>query len=409
MKKSSFKVSDLGEKELINRIISRNSKCSINNSNSNFPIDFKTTIGDDAALINHGLDDLSYLVSSSDMLIQSTHFPADMSYYQMGYKSVVVNVSDLAAMGAKPIAFLLNLAIPGDMLLDDFDELICGVTNACNDYQMPLVGGDTNEANEIIISATALGNAMKDNSLMKYGFSEGDLVCLTGEVGLAALGFELLANENKLKIARTIDSSFVDLCIFKVLKPSACLNESFIFNKYSSKFNISCTDITDGLASELYELLAADKNYLKNIDPNLDYSKAIVLYENSFPIDDEFKEIAKSIGVNYLDLFFYVGEDFELLFTIPKDLAHILNEELDFYIIGEVVSSEFSNVELIVNGDVSRDVDNEMNLDVDNKINMDIDNEVNLDVDSAIYLSGNESRITIDSKGYEHLLGNNDG
>ena len=95
------------------------------------------------------------------MLIQSSHFPKAMTYFQMGYKSVVVDVSDLASMGADNIGFLLNLAIPKDTLLDDFDDLICGVIQACDNYNIPLIGGDTNEANEIIISGTAIGKVDK--------------------------------------------------------------------------------------------------------------------------------------------------------------------------------------------------------------------------------------------------------
>ena len=113
MNKSSYKVSDLGEKELINRIITKTKECSslVCNFSSNFSsgTDFKTTIGDDCGLINHNLNEFSYLVTTSDMLIQSVHFPKAMSYYQMGYKSVVVNVSDLVAMGSKPIGLVLSL------------------------------------------------------------------------------------------------------------------------------------------------------------------------------------------------------------------------------------------------------------------------------------------------------------
>lgn len=424
MNKSSYKVSDLGEKELINRIITKTKECSIcsnylNSFNSNNS-DFKTTIGDDCGLINHNLNEFSYLVTTSDMLIQSVHFPKAMSYYQMGYKSVVVNVSDLAAMGAKPIGLVLSLAIPKDLLLDDFDELICGVVGACNDYNIPLIGGDTNEADQIIISATAFGEVNKDKALMKYGFNVGDLVAITGELGLAALGFELLNDYSKLEKARGIDSSFVDLAIFKALKPKACQDESYILAKYnnkknytnsksfhtSSRYNISATDITDGLASELYELLERDmqfnisnlnikepdmqfNNSNLNQDSNLPkYSKSILLYEDSLPIEDEFKQIANAIGCDYLDLFFHVGEDFELLFTVPKELVSFLKDELDFFIIGEVVENEsFENEE-------SKDGFNSNKDHIDEKINNNFTVEMVLS-DSNI--------ITVDSKGYQHL------
>ena len=121
MKKTNLKLSSIGEKALIDRIIDKSESCSdfyCKNSNS-----YSTAIGDDAALTDATIDEDSYLVSSSDMLIQSTHFPDGMSYYQMGFKSVAVNISDIIAMGGEPVGFLLNIAVPKDMFLDDFDEL----------------------------------------------------------------------------------------------------------------------------------------------------------------------------------------------------------------------------------------------------------------------------------------------
>ena len=262
MKSSQMKVSDIGEKGLIERIIERSKTCSNCrlDSSDNFS-DFTTSIGDDSALTNVKIDDNSYLVSSSDMIIQSSHFPYDMTYFQMGYKAVVVNVSDLASMGAENIGFLLNIAIPKDTLLDDFDDLICGVIKACDNYNIPLIGGDTNQANEIIISGTAIGQVDKDKALMKYGFETGDLVCISGELGLAALGFELLnlkklLNNNlfemvdieeKLQKVYEIDSSLCDLAIFKALKVEARYDEGRILRDYNTKENrVSATDITDG-------------------------------------------------------------------------------------------------------------------------------------------------------------------
>ena len=358
--KSTLKVSDIGEKGLIERIIQKSKTCSVNDSiKTNFN-DFKTSIGDDSALINQNLDKNSYLVASSDMLIQSSHFPKEMTYYQMGYKSVVVNVSDLASMGAENIGFLLNIAIPKDMLLDDFDDLICGVVQACNNYDIPLIGGDTNEASEIIISGTAIGETNKDNALMKYGFNQGDLVCISGELGLAALGFEILKlkkenknHEEKLEMINKIDSSLVDLAIFKALKPEAKYEEGRILSKYNSEENrISATDITDGIASEFYELLNSDKQFYsyKGHEEN-DYSKGICIYEDKLPIEEEFKEIAKVLNLDYLDLFLHIGEDFELLFTINKELKNHLSEEMNFYIIGEITDK--NTVEMVLsNGDI---------------------------------------------------------
>ena len=388
MKSSQIKVSEIGEKGLIERIIERSKTCSncsldSNNDYSNFA----TSIGDDSALTDIELKENSYLVSSSDMLIQSSHFPAEMTYFQMGYKSVVVNVSDLASMGAENIGFLLNLAIPKDMLLDDFDDLICGVINACDNYNIPLIGGDTNQANEIILSGTAIGQVDRDKALMQYGFQIGDLVCISGDLGLAALGFELLnlrqiLNNNlfemvdieeKINRAYEIDSTLCDLAIFKALKVEAKYEEGHILRDYNIAENrISATDITDGLASEFYEILKSDKKYsqfhnehndeFKVSDGSINlghdsfsysYSKGIRIYEDKLPVEDEFKQIADALGINYLDLFLHVGEDFELLFTVNKELKDSLSEELNFYEIGEIIDE--NTVEIVLsNGTIEK-------------------------------------------------------
>ena len=365
MKSSQIKVSDLGEKQLIERIIQKSKSCSIYKPSDFNDFDIKTSIGDDSALTNVNMDVNSYLVSSSDMLIQSSQFPKAMTHFQMGYKSVVVNVSDLASMGAENIGFLLNLAIPKDTLLDDFDDLICGVISACDNYGIPLIGGDTNQASEIILSGTAIGQVDRDKALMKYGFDVGDLVCISGELGLAALGFELLNLkqflkdnpsemediEEKIKSAYEIDSSLCDLAIFKALKVEAKYAEGHILRDHNTgKNRISATDITDGLASEFYEILNSDKKYNLQDDS---YSKGIRIYEDKLPVEDEYKEIANALGLDYLDLFLHIGEDFELLFTINKDLKEELSLDMNFYTIGEITGND--TVEIVLsNGDIEK-------------------------------------------------------
>ena len=298
------------------------------------------------------------------MLIQSSHFPKGMTYFQMGYKSVVVNVSDLASMGAENIGFLLNIAIPKDMLLNDFDDLICGVIRACDNYKIPLIGGDTNEANEIIISGTAIGQVDKDKALMKYGFEKGDLVCISDELGYAALGFELLSlkekdpnlYQEKTDEIKEIDSTIIDLALLKALKPEAKYDEGHILREHNTANNrISATDITDGLASEFYEILNSDKKYIKlndSISSN-SYSKGIRIYEEKLPVEDEFKEIADILGLNYLDLFLHVGEDFEFLFTINKELDDQLSREMHYYAIGEITDNNTVEI-LLSNGQIQK-------------------------------------------------------
>ena len=365
MKSSQIKVSEIGEKGLIERIIEKSRTCSSCGFGNDIDFsNFATSIGDDSALTNVNMDDNSYLVTSTDMLIQSSHFPKGMTYFQMGYKSVVVNVSDLASMGAENIGFLLNIAIPKDMLLNDFDDLICGVIRACDNYKIPLIGGDTNEANEIIISGTAIGQVDKDKALMKYGFEKGDMVCISDELGYAALGFELLSlkekdpnlYQEKIDEIKEIDSTIIDLALLKALKPEAKYDEGHILREHNTANNrISATDITDGLASEFYEILNSDKKYIKlndSISSN-SYSKGIRIYEEKLPVEDEFKEIADILGLNYLDLFLHVGEDFEFLFTINNELKDQLSREMNYYVIGEITGND--TVEIVLsNGQIEK-------------------------------------------------------
>ena len=282
----SLKVADIGEKELVKYIIANS----------------KELTADDTAVTQFSSTNL---ISTCDMLIQSRHFPENMSYFNMGFKSVTVNVSDLAAMGAEPLGFLLAIAIPKDLELDSFKEIIDGVLSACDYYSIPLIGGDTNEASEIIISGTALG--LCDEPLMMDNYSIGDVVAVTGDIGLAALGFEL--------------EDFNNIYVKKALKPLARINEGITLKNSGAT---SATDITDGLASELYQIKKDSFGFM--------------IYEELLNISDEYKQYCKNLGLNYLDLIFHVGEDFELLFTMPKE--KLKNLDINYRVIGEVTGSD---------------------------------------------------------------------
>ena len=288
----TLKVSDIGEKELVKYIIANSKK-----------------ITPDDTAVTPFLD--LNLISTCDMLIQSRHFPKNMSYFDMGFKAVTVNVSDLAAMGAEPLGFLLSIAIPKDLEVDSFKQIIDGVFKACDYYSIPLIGGDTNEASEIIISGTALGTC--DKPLMKNTYKQGDLVAITGDIGLAALGFEL----------ETLDNIYVE----KALKPKARIKEGQILKDYGAT---SATDITDGLASELYEIKKDNFGFM--------------IYEDLLDISDEYKNMANGLDLDYLDLILHVGEDFELLFTISKDDLEKL--PIDYKVIGEVTDSDVVEITL---------------------------------------------------------------
>lgn len=294
----TLKVSDIGEKELVRYIIANS----------------KYITPDDTAITEFSSTNI---ISTCDMLIQSRHFPKNMSYFDMGFKAVTVNVSDLAAMGAEPLGFLLAIALPKDLTIDSFKEIIDGVLKACEYYHIPLIGGDTNEASEIIITGTALG--LTDKPLMKDTYNKGDLIAITGSIGLAALGFELDSLDN--------------IYSKKALKPKARINEGLVLKDFAT----SATDITDGLASELYEIKKDNFGFM--------------IYEDMLNITKEFKSLSCNLNLDYLDLILHVGEDFELLFTISKDNLEKL--PIDCLVIGEVTDSDV--VELTLeNGFVER-------------------------------------------------------
>ena len=315
---SKDSISSYGEKALIERIINASIKRSSTVNNT-----YLNRIGDDCSVIRY-LD--RYLITTSDMLIRSHHFPDEMTYYDMGFKSVTVNVSDLASMGAKPLGFLLSIGFNGDLSIDDFDDFIDGVLSACDYYNIPLLGGDTNDSEDIIVCGTAIGET-SDEPMMKYGFNKGDLVCITGKLGLAALGFQLLNQEV------SSDNITITESINKALKPNARLNEG---EKLLSLGVKTATDITDGLASELESLLEADKKYSNSINGNVPYNKGIRIYENKIPVDREYLTIVDSLNLDLYELLFHTGEDFELIFIMPRDLKSEIEKYLDFYVIGEV-------------------------------------------------------------------------
>ena len=261
------------------------------------------------------------LISTCDMFIRSRHFPENMSFFDMGFKAVTVNVSDLAAMGAEPVGFLLSIAVPKDLPVDDFKQIISGVLSACSFYSIPLIGGDTNEASEIIISGTALGSTKKP--LLKNTYEMDDLICITGDIGLAALGFNLNASD--------------DIYTQRALKPKARITEGISIKNAGAS---SATDITDGLASELYEMKKDGFGFM--------------IHEEMLGISDDYIHTADKLNLNYLDLALHTGEDFELVFTISKE--NLKNLDIDCKVIGRVTDSD--KVEITLKNGSVRQIEN---------------------------------------------------
>ena len=302
-----MKISELGEKELIKRLLKRSQKFQSHPFFLNTFLDDKSfkSRSDDAALIDLGEN---YLVATSDMLMQSSHFPPQMTPHQIGKKVVTVNVSDVAAMGADTIGMIISMGLPSSMPLDYFDQLVEGILKACRNYGMVLIGGDTNESSELTLCGTCIGIVAKENVLMKEGIKTGDVVAVTGDLGLAAAGFELLIPENMEKIKVNgwdFTENFRDTALKHALEPRARIEEGVLLGK--TGFISSATDITDGLLSELGELMDAN------------HGIGMKLQQSQIPIDPELFSLAKALGKDPLELALSYGEDFELLLTVKKE------------------------------------------------------------------------------------------
>jgi len=311
------KITELGEKKLIKRLLSRSQNPRVKSLFLNkIPIE---SLSDDAALLDIGEN---YLVLCSDMLMRSSHFPVEMSYSQIGQKVVTVNVSDLAAMGADAMGIIISMGLPKTMLVEEFDDLVDGILEACEKYGMALIGGDTNEASELTLNGTCIGTVKKENVLMRSGARPGDVVAVTGHLGLAAAGFKILEcgcqdelNENSVKIS-----------IKHALEPEAKLKEGIVLSN-NGKVS-SATDISDGLLSELGEIMDANKSTI-----------GITIYENWLPIPLEVFEIAEITKTDPYDLALSYGEDFELLLTVSQSEFETIKTKLNLKKIGLVDST----------------------------------------------------------------------
>lgn len=271
-------------------------------------------IHEDAGAIDLG--DKRLLVVTTDLIGKKTHAPPGMTLFQMGRKAVIVNVSDLAAMGAEPLGLVFSIGLPKDISSADIDEIARGMSSAAEEYDTCVFGGDTNQTEDIILAGTAVGITNEDYILLRNGARENDIIAVTGWIGEAALGLYLLKNQLKLEGA----------LYQRVLEPRARLSEALALRKLGAI--TSAGDITDGLALELHKIGEAS-------------NKGVIIEQEQLPIRKEVTEIANNNNLDPVDLALYVGEDFELVLTItPEKWPEVKQrcEEMDLKItrIGKV-------------------------------------------------------------------------
>ena len=321
IKKTS--VSELGEFGLIDNI----TKSFRNNNKSTI-----TGVGDDAAVIEYS--DNRYRLLSTDMLIEGIHF--DLSYSplkHLGYKAVSVNVSDICAMNGIATQITVSIAVSNRFSVEAIEELYSGIKLACENYKVDLVGGDTTSSKSgLVISVSVLGQVEKQKISYRKGAHINDLVVVTGDLGAAYLGLQILKREKEIFLSNPgvqPDLQGNDYALQRQLKTEARSN----FVKVLDDLNIiptSMIDISDGLTSEILHLS-------KHSDVG------ITIYEDKLPIDYTTMNLAKDLNLNPIFCALNGGEDYELLFTISQDHYDKLKKDVDFTIIGHVTDKKEGN------------------------------------------------------------------
>lgn len=309
-------ISELGEIKLIERLLSKRDK-----KLSNIDPQILASYHDDAAI---ELNTSTYTVISTDMLIEHSHFPKEMTPYQMGEKIVTVNVSDILSMNAIPTSIVISMALNPNMTLEEFDDMINGILHKCDEYSITLIGGDLNQNDEIILSATAMGKINK-NIKLQSNIRDKDLIAITGELGSPAAGLDLLNSDEKMDIPLEDEQKIIKT----ILEPNLPIKQSKYFQKYPELIS-SMTDITDGLAAEL--------GHLREKNPELGFE----IEFDKIPFNSYLPNVAKHFNKSLNNYLLHFGEEFELLLTIKEEEYLKHKEELEdlIYVIGKVNTSK---------------------------------------------------------------------
>lgn len=312
-------VSALGEFGLIQRLTQR------------FTTQGNSTIkgvGDDAAVLDAGKQKV---VVSTDLLVEGIHF--DMMYTplkHLGYKAVVVNLSDIYAMNARPKHITVSLAISSRFTVEALEEIYEGVLHACKVYNVDLVGGDTTSSLKgLIISVTAVGYANEEKLVYRNGAKVGDLIAVTGDLGAAYLGLQLLEREKRIFLEDqniTPDLESEKYLVGRQLKPEARKDIIDFFEDINLQ-PTSMIDVSDGISSDILHICSQSK-------------VGCEIYEDEIPIVEETAERALTFNLDPTTCAMNGGEDYELLFTIDEADETKLTDVPGISIIGKIVEKE---------------------------------------------------------------------
>ncbi|MCK5824347.1 MAG: thiamine-phosphate kinase [Ichthyobacteriaceae bacterium] len=321
-------ISELGEFGLIDYLTKN---IELVNSSTKFGI------GDDCAILEFG--DKQTLIST-DLLVENVHF--DLSYMplkHLGYKAVMVNLSDVYSMMGKATQITVSLALSNRFPVEAVDELYDGMKLACKKYNVDLIGGDTTSSNlGLVISITAIGEIEKDKAVKRNGAKIGDLVVVSGDLGAAYMGLQVLEREKavyKVNPNSQPDLSGYDYIIERQLKPEARKDVPPLLNELEI-VPTSMIDISDGLSSEILHITKQSE-----VGCNL--------YEDKLPIDPTFINVCEEFKLDTTTIALNGGEDYELLFTIPQTDFDKIKGNPNFSIIGHITDKN-SGVNLITRG-----------------------------------------------------------
>ena len=284
-------------------------------------------IGDDAAVLDFA--DKKAVVST-DLLIEGVHFDlAYMPLKHLGYKAVVVNVSDICAMNAKPTQITVSAAVSNRFPLEALEELFAGINLAAKTYKVDVIGGDTTSSQKgLILSITALGEASTEELVYRNGAKVNDLLVVSGDLGAAYMGLQVLEREKQ--VFQVNPNSQPDLeaysyLIERQLKPEARTDVRTLLHALEIK-PTSMIDISDGLSSEILHLCKQSE-----VGCNL--------YEDKLPLDPQLISVCEEFQLDSTTVAINGGEDYELLFTVGMDDFDKLKGNPNFTIIGHMVEA----------------------------------------------------------------------
>lgn len=303
-------------------------------------------VGDDAAVLNH---QGKRTLVTTDLLLEGIHFNLEyVPLRHLGYKAVAVNVSDICAMNATPTQITIGLGISARFSVEDIEEFYAGVRVACEHYNIDLVGGDTCASmNGLSIAITCLGVADDNDIVYRKGAKVGDLICVSGNLGSAYLGLQLL--ERELQVFRAtqhgnlskaeenndaIHEKFEgrEYLLERQLKPEARIDIVEALRKAGIK-PTAMMDVSDGLSSELFHICTQS-------------GVGCDIYEDKLPIDYQAAALAEEMNLNIVTCALNGGEDYELLFTCDIHDYEKLVPLDDIYIIGHITPAEYAPVDV---------------------------------------------------------------